>query len=288
MEISLNYGMRRYFISDNYFYILIFIISYIIFLKQKRNRKRKIPISPTKLRGGDNSVILQNLYDQCLSDGLYVQVNDPKVKQIIRKMLNVNGKKPLIISASVYLVAILKNRHVGLVLQKGGNKLILSNLRAFLEKAMGSVLFAKLLTLGAAGGLIGIAIIPVVLQVLIYSSLHLDCNSFVDTLPKIQGSLQYIETVINEDAPVIVAPHTNQMLYYEYEETQSSPFTSLSCYARGNCLGPPLIKRTKNFKTTRYIPLSQRTKTLKDLTGHIDEIDAIDVDHVKYKDKEED
>lgn len=85
MEISLNYGARRYFISDNYFFFLLFMSSLIVFLRQewKRNMERETPISGLNCRDGSNSVILQKLYGQRLSDDLYVKVNDSKVKQII-------------------------------------------------------------------------------------------------------------------------------------------------------------------------------------------------------------
>ena len=63
MELSLNYGMRRYFINDNYLYVILFIVSFIFFLKQKQKKKmeRKTPDSYLNYRGGDgdNSVVLQ-------------------------------------------------------------------------------------------------------------------------------------------------------------------------------------------------------------------------------------
>jgi hypothetical protein len=166
MEISFNYGIRRYLISDNYFYVPLFIFFFIVFLKQKqrRNREREIPISPLNARGGDNSVILQKLYDQCLSDGLYVQVNDSKVKQIIRRMLNIPANKPVIISASVYLLAILKNKYTPLILQSRGTKLIVSNFRGFMSKSVGTVLFAQLLALGSTQLIL--SSIPLVLTLL--------------------------------------------------------------------------------------------------------------------------
>ena len=94
MEISMNYGVRRYFISDNYFYCLVFVVSLCFFLKQKRKKQRDmektLPTSPLNSRGGDNdnSVVLQRVYDQCLSHGDFVEVTDTKMKQLIRKMLH--------------------------------------------------------------------------------------------------------------------------------------------------------------------------------------------------------
>ena len=283
MEISFNYGMRRYIISDNYFYIPLLIFFLIVFLKQKqkRNRQIKTQISPSNVRGGDNSVALQKLYDQCLSGDSYVQVNNSKVKQIIRRMLGIQANKPIIISASVYLLAILKMKHAPLILQNGGTKLIISNFRGFVSKGVGTILFAKLLAVGSGPILIGS--IPLILNMLIYSSLHVDCNSFVDTLPNIQGNFQYIETVTNDDAPIVVTPLISKTLYQEFDETKVSSFTSLSCYVRDNCLGPESIQRKSNLKTKKFIPLSKRTKTLNDLKCHIDEIDAIDINNVKYK-----
>lgn len=284
MQLSFNYGLRRYFISDNYFYLLLFIFFLIVFLKQKqrRNVERKTPISDLNYRGGSNSEILQKLYDQCLSENLYVEVNDNRVKQIIRKMLNIQANKPVIISASVYLLAILKNRNIPLVLQHKGTELIIENFRGFMSKGLGTILFAKLLAIGSGPILVGS--IPLILTAIIYSSLHVDCNSFVDTLPKISGDLQYIETPINDDAPIIVAPHTSKILYHEFDETKASSLTSLSCYVRGNCLGPESIQRRSPSKSTRFVPLSQRTKTLSDLKeSSVNEIDEIDVNNVNYK-----
>jgi len=299
MEISLNYGTRRYFISDNWFYLLLFIFSFIVFLKQKQkrhkkqkfekkpNQDRKTLISPLKTRGGgNNSVILQKLYDKCLSDGLYVQVNDSRVKRIIRRMLNIAADKPVIISAPVYLLAILKNKSAPLILQSGGTQLIVSNVRGFISKGVGTILFAKLLAIGS-GPLI-VASFPLILTALIYSHSHINCNSFVNTLPKIEGSLhssQYIETIVNDndDPPIIVAPHTDKLLYHEFDETKVPLFSNLRCYVKDNCLGPKLIQRRTNLKTKRFVPLSERTKTLKDLKCHINEIDEIDVNDVEYK-----
>lgn len=283
MEISFNYGMRRYFISDNYFYFPLFIFFFILFRKQKqkKNRERKTPISPLNIRGGDNSVILQKLYDECLNDGLYVQVNDSKVKQIIRRMLGVRPNKPIIISTYVYLLAILKNKHAPLILQSGGMGLIVSTFRGFMSKGVGTILFAKLLAIGS--GPILIASTPLILTVLVYSHLHVDCNSFVNNLPRIDYSSQYMETIINNDAPIILATHISKPLYQKFDETEVSSFTSLKCYVRDNCLGPEPIQRKSNLKTKRFVPLNERTKTLKDLKSDVSEMDAIDVSNVKYK-----
>ena len=281
MELSFNYGTRRYLISDNYFYLLLFIFFFMVFLKQKRNRGKKTPISPLNFRGGNNSLILQKLYDQCLSDDLYVQVNNSKVKQIIRKMLKIQADKPVIISASVYLLAILKSNNVPLILQSGGTQLIISNFRGFISKGLGTIIFAKLGTL--ASGPIIIASLPLMLTMLIYANVHINCLSFVGNVPKFQGNLQYIETVIKKDAPIIVAPHTSTPLYHELDETEISSFTSLKRYFRDNCLGPESVQGKNHLKTKRFVPLRERTKTLKDLKSDIDEIDAIDVNNVNYK-----
>jgi hypothetical protein len=286
MELSFNYGIRRYLISDNYFYIPLFIFSLIIFLKrkQRKNREKEISISPLNTRGGDNSAILQGLYDQCLSDDLYVQVNDSKVKQIIRKMLNIPANKPVIISTAVYLAAVLKTKYAPLILQQGGTQLIVSNFRGFMSKGVGTVVSAYLVALGSTT--IVVSSIPLVLIALLYSSLHIDCNSFVDTLPMIQGSSQYIETVINDDAPIIVAPpHTSKLVYHEFDQTKVSSYTTMSCYVRDNCLGPETIKRRNHSKPSKFVPLEERTKTLEDLKFPLDDLDAIDVNSINYKQK---
>lgn len=292
MELSFNYGIRRYFISDNWVYLLIFTFSICIFLKQKRKKKRDMErnpsISPLNTRGGYNSVILQKLYDKCLSDDFYLEVNDSKVKQIIRKMLNIDPSKTLIISAPLYLLAILKNNHAPLVLERGGTRLIISNIHGFVSKGIGTVLFARLLALGSAPILV--ASLPLLLTALLYSGLHVDCNSFVSTLPTTDGNLQYIEAPINEDAKIIVSPHTPKTLYQAFDDTEVSSISSLSCYIKDNCLGPEPIQgksRKVNLKPKRLIPLSERTKTLKDLKCHVDERDEIDVNNVKYKQENE-
>lgn len=281
MELSVNYGVRRYFINDNWFYFLLFIFSLIFFLKQKKKRNIERETMLSNLRGGENSLILQKLYDQCLSDDFYVQVTDSKIKKIIRRMLNISGNKPIIISAPVYLLAILKKKSAPLILTSGGTKLIVSNFRGFMSKGIGTVLFAKLLAVGS--GAIILSSMPLVLTVLLYANLHIDCGSFVDKLPTIEGDFQYIETIIDDNAPIIVAPHTGKTLYHEFDETKVSSFRSLSCYLRDNCLGPEQVQRKSNLKPKRFVPLKERTKTLKDLKSHIDEMDAIDVNAVKLK-----
>ena len=100
------------------------------------------------------------------------------------------------------------------------------------------------------------------------------------------GNLQYLDAPTNEDAKIIVAPHISKPLYHAFDDTQVSSISSLSCYIKGNCLGPEPVQRKiakSNSKPKRYIPLSQRTKTLKDLKCHVDEIDEIAVNNVKYK-----
>ena len=295
MEISLSYGVRRYFISDNWFYFLLFLVSVCVFLKQKQKEKNKKKIKPsihTRGGGNDNSVVLQKLYDQCLSDDFYVEVTDSKVKQIIRRMLDIEPGKTIIISAPVYLLAILKQKYAPLVLQKGGTRLIISNFRGFVSKGFGTVLFAKLVALGS--GSIIAASIPLILAALLYSELHIDCNSFVSPLPNIDGNFQYIERVVNEDSRIIVSPYispqTPKTLYHAFDETEVSSISSLSCYIKNNCLGPePIQLKSKkvNSKPKRFIPLSQRTKTLKDLECHVDEMDEIDVHNVNYRSNQE-
>jgi hypothetical protein len=237
MELSFNYGTRSYTLSDNYIYALVFIVSLIIFKKQKqrRNRKRKILISPLNTKGGDNFVILQGLYDQCLSEDSYVQVTNSKVKQIIRKMLNIPANKPVIVSAAVYFMALLKTRYVPLVLQNKGTKLIVSNFGGFLSKSVGSALFAKLLIFGSTTLLV--SAIPLILTVLVYSHLHIDCGAFVNTLP------------------IIVAPYTDKPLSHEFDKTKVSSYTNLNSYVRDNCLGRESIQRKSNLKSTLYILL---------------------------------
>lgn len=292
IELSFNYGTRRFFISDYWFYLLLFLFSVRAFLKQKeknkRNMERKPRISPLNSRGGDNSRILQKLYDKCLSGDLYVEVNDSKVKQIIRKMLDIEPGKTVIISAPVYLLAILKTNYAPLVLERGGTRLIISNLRSFVSKGVGTFLFARLVALGS--GTIIVSSLPLILTALLYLVLHTDCNSFVSTLPSTDGNLQYIDAPINEDAKIIVSPPTPKPLYHRFDETEVSSISSLSCYIKGNCLGPEPIQgksRKVNLKPKRFIPLSERTKTLKDLKCHVDEIDEIDVNNVKYKQEKE-
>jgi hypothetical protein len=199
-------------------------------------------------------------------------------------MLDIEPGKTIIISAPVYLLAILKKNYVPLILQSGGTQLIISNLRGFVSKGVGTVLFAKLLTLGS--GAILLSSFPLILTALLYSNLHVDCNSFVSTLPNTNGNLQYIEAPMNEGAPIVVAPHTSKTLYHAFDETEVSSVSSLSCYIKDNCVGPEPIQgksRKVNSKPKRFIPLSKRTKTLKDLQCHVDEIDEIDVNNVKYK-----
>lgn len=250
--------------------------------------KRKPHISPLNSRGGDNSVSLQKLYDKCLSDGSYVEVNDTKVQQIIRKMLDIQPGKTIIISAPVYLLAILKNNYTPLILQKGGTRLIISNFRGFVSKGVGTVLFAKLLALGS--GPLLVSSLPLILIAVIYSELHVDCTSFVSTLPNMDGNLQYLETPINEDARIIVAPHTPKMLYHTLDEAEVSSIDSWRCYMKDNCLGPESIQRKgakSNLKDKRLIPLNERTKTLEDLKCNVGEIDEIAVNNVKYKEDKE-
>ena len=149
---------------------------------------------------------------------------------------------------------------------------------------MGTILFAKLLAIGS--GPIIIRSIPLILMVLIYLHLHLDCNSFVTSLPKIDQNSQYIETIVK----IIVAPQTDKLLYHKFDETKISSFDNFRCYVKENFLGPESIKRKinikqkrTNLKSKRFIPLSQRTKTLRDLKTPINEVDEIDINNVNYK-----
>ena len=257
-----------------------------------RDLDRKIPNSPSNLRGGHNSYNLQQLYDHCLSDDSYVQVTDGKVKQIIRRMLNVADNQPLIISIPVYLLAVLKTKNAPLIIQKGGTQLVIENVRAFISKGLGTILLGGLVVSPSMQ-----VVVPLLLAFGISFFAYVNCDSFVDTLPKLQDNAQYIETLVKDDAPIIVAPHTSKPLYYEFEET---PYTSLKCYIQDNCLGPNTIpeklpkhrkffrnSKTKSTQSTKkkWVPLSQRTKTLKDLKSPIDDVDAIDLKNVKYKQK---
>ena len=55
---------------------------------------------------------------------------------------------------------------------------------------------------------------------------------------------------------------------------------------RDNCLGPDSIAKNNRklpLKSKKFIPLSERTKTLQDLQGSVNEIDEMDVNNVKYK-----
>ena len=127
---------------------------------------------------------MQKLYDQCLSDDLYLPMNDSKVKEIIRRMLNVADNKPIIISAPVYLLAILQKKHALLILTSGGTQLIISNFRGFISKSLGTVLFTKLLAVVST--LIIVSSLPLILTTLIYAHSHIDCTiePYLDILYK--------------------------------------------------------------------------------------------------------
>ena len=297
MELSYNYGSKKFFISDNWFYLLLFLGSFCFFLRmkrkkkrnEKRNMERKPYPFPLNSRGGDNSLILQKLHDQCLSNDVYVEVTHNKVKQIIRKMLNMDPGQTIIISIPVYLLAILKNNYAPLILQRGGTRIVISSFDGFVSRGIGAILLGNLLATGSTALIIAAS--PLIVTAIIYSRLHLDCNTFVSPLPRIDGNLQYIEAPINknnkinEDGAVIVAPHTPKPLYYALEETEISTIENFNCYMKGNCLGPEIKERkpiTNTLKSKKFIPLSQRTKTLKDLKSQINEIDEIDVNNVNY------
>ena len=180
------------------------------------------------------------------------------------------------------MLALLKKNSVPLVLQHKGLKLIIHNFRAFISKAAGASLAAKLIVVGA--GPMVVASFPVVLTLLVYAHLHINCHALVSTLPNIDGKFQYIEAPSNDEAKIIVAPHTPKLLFQEFDETEVSSIDSWRCYFNDNCPGPLQRKSTKlKLKPKKYIPLSQRTKTFKDLRGPVNEIDEIDVNNVNYK-----
>jgi hypothetical protein len=289
MQIVLNHGARRYFISDNYFYLLGFTFSLIFFLRKKQKQKRNMeggtPTSGLNCRGGDNSVALQKLTDKCFSGDSYVEVNNSRVRQIVRIMLNIPADKPIIISVAVFLLAILKNRHVVLTLQNGAIQFIISNIPGIATKAFVGGLLGNFLVMGLSAEIV-LNSVPLLLVVLAFSHSNIGCNSFVDTLPEDIRGLQYIETINKNDAPVIVAPHISKPLYHKFDETEVSLRTSLNCYIRGNCLGPEPVKRKGISEAKRFVPLSERTKTIKDLKYPADETDIIDINSVKYRQKE--
>lgn len=167
---------------------------------------------PLNVRGGENSLLLQQFYDKCLSGDLYLQVEDKKVRQIIRIMLDIaDTNKPIVISAPIFLLATLKKQSASLAIRVGGSEWIVSNFPRFLRKTgMTVVAWATVPMI--------ITALPLILTVFIYSGLHIDCNSFVDSL----GNLQSIETPIKNDAPVIIDPGTNKPLYYNFDETEVS------------------------------------------------------------------
>ena len=295
-ELSLNFGARKYFISYNWIYSLLIIFSFILALKQKqkRNRVKNTPIS--NVRGGDNAVILQKLYDQCLNENLYAQVTDKKVIKIIRKMLKIKTNEPVLVSVPVFLLAILKSRNTALVLERGGNKLILNQARTALKKTLGSIVLGHVA--GLATPMLIATATPVILIFLLSIALRVNCNSFVEILPMINDELQYIDAKSHEDAPVIVTPAKSKMLYHKFEKEQQSSLTDqITCsvtdytkeynkinkYIKPYCLGPDAIEpasRRRQFKDTRFIPLHKRTKTLRDLQSPINEVDDIDIKNV--------
>ena len=243
--------------------------------------------------GADNSIALQRLYDQCLSHDLYVEVIDKRVATIIRKMLKVAANQPVLVSAPVYLLAILKSQHVPLVLQTGGNQLIISNFKKFMGKSFLSLLSGALV--GVSPGLTAVGAASLLINAVLYAWLKVNCHVFVQPLPPINIQFQYIETMSNQEAPVIVTPAiTNpKPLYHKFEDEQIS-YNSLTCSAKDymkqfvkkNDLGPDSIEpktRQRHFKKSKFVPLSQRTKTLRDLHSPINEVDEIDVNSVNYK-----
>ena len=131
------------------------------------------------------------------------------------------------------------------------------------------------------------------LTALVFSHLHVNCNSFISTLPFVDSNLQYIETNVDkrEEAKIIIATYTDEPdrpkpLYHAFDETEVSSINNFNGYVRRDCLGSELIQRLnskKDFKSKKFVPLSQRTKTLEDLKSPVNEIDDIDVNNIRYK-----
>lgn len=288
MEISLNYGCTRYFINENWLCVLSVVITVAVCLRRRQKRKMKKKLEDLAMRGGDNSKVLQKLYDKCLSEDTYVQVKDNKVKEIIRKMLNSPANQPLLISAPVYFLALLKNNAMrSLVLQKGGNKLIVENTPRVLGKVLSSVLFtSSVMSMASATLLIALTATPFLAIAMFYAHLNINCHFFVDSLPKIEGNLQYVEQIADKNAPIIISSYKNKLLYQEFDETKLSSSQNLQCFMRKNCLGTESIQIKENSKNKVYIPLKERTKTLSDLKSPIDEMHEIDIKKVKYKQEE--
>ena len=214
-------------------------------------------------------------------------------------MLRITTNEPVLVSVPVFLLAILKSRNTALVLERGGNKLILHQARTFLQKSVGSIILGQVV--GLATPIVIATATPVLLIFLLSLALRVNCNSFLEILPMINSDLQYVETKVNEEAPVIVAPAKSKMLYHKFEKEQQNSLTDqITCsvtdytkmynkinnYIKPYCLGPDVIEpenRRQHFKTTKFIPLHKRTKTLRDLQLTINEVDEIDINNVDLK-----
>lgn len=99
-----------------------------------------------------------------------------------------------------------KSQGTPLVLQKGGTALIVLNAKRFTLKAIVSIATDHLAALGGPM-LIGAAC-PLITLASIYAHLHIDCNSYVETLPSLPSlespieKVQYVEIPDKNDAPV--------------------------------------------------------------------------------------
>lgn len=297
--IKTNGEIVTYFISNVWVYFFFYSSTIAILLLVKRRRNRKLKQTSNLVRGGAERNAKK--LSECISkpDGAY-EIVDPNLKQAIRKILDIkNTNTVLIIDKIVLLAASVFATKIGTKLAFQGIEIIIENLLGTIIAggvglAAGGITFflplflpLKMLKMGSTallglallvGGGVGVGIAEYRLPA---------CTEYVKYLPELNRGVQYIDLPSNDNiqGKIYLKQNEEKPIYITKTEIKKCEIETLGGEKVGRKTNHQIQRRCQTEQN--FVPLKERTKTLKDLkladdTSTLQQIESA----ISHKDKE--
>lgn len=285
-----HYKGKVYLINENYAILLISTIcwsSYFLIKairkKQKNSANKKKPVAKTQInqtlkinRGGDG--ILEKVGNQCLDPGNNYAIDDPKIFKTLFKLYGCKGfKSTIVVTLGAYVAGLLLSCAPFIIENKLFGTVIVRSPRIAMAKAVFvNTLIASVTTLLTAVG----AYPSLIVAILIFVLGNSESITRMEKLPNFNSRYDYVNVLETNRNRIVIATEDSKTVLRPIEELSTDKF-NIDDFLLGEEVNPTDIiqKNRKNDdfdksiikpekkkrKKIKKVPLSKRTKTLKDL-----------------------
>ena len=280
--IIIKYRNVTYFVNDAWLFVFSFLIGNLVILILKScwdTRKKKSSVPDDKrlkgklfsCRGGGGDLDVRKLIEKCLKEEGIYEVKPAYLKNILKHMLGVKSKKSLITNVSVLVTGLIASQMPSMAVrtfQFNQLQVMITN------KIMAKVWVG--LGLAASAGTTGILVFlqaPAIVLAPITAGMigvfiganailnRIDCDEFFYKLPKLNPTTSFVERIAENKGKVFIQTSPEQNLFLP-DPRSTNQVTIAMLDSKYKLMCPAEVTVTSRDK---YVPLSERTKTLQDI-----------------------